>query len=67
MIHCLLCLDGVYIRMEGSMTVGLTVLILHSVMEALIKYCGIFILWSRPLVLTLNEKPARNSCHLRHN
>ena len=45
MIHCLLCLDGVYIRMEGSMTVGLTVLILHSFMEALIKYCGIFILW----------------------
>ena len=40
MIHCLLYLDGVYIRMEGSMT------------EARIRHCGIFILRSRLLVLT---------------
>ena len=67
MIHCLLYLDGVYIRIEGSMTVGLTVLTLHSFMEAPITHCGIFILRSRLLVLTLNGKPARNSCHPRHN
>ena len=30
---------------------------------ARIRHCGIFILWSRLLVLTLNGKPARNSCH----
>ena len=67
MIHYLLYLDGVYIRMEGAMTVGLTVLTLHSFMEARIRHCGIFILRSRLLVLTLNGKPARNSCHPWHN
>ena len=41
------------------LTVGLTVLTLHSFMEARIRHCGIFILWSRLFVLTLNGKPAR--------
>ena len=42
-------------------------LTLHSFIESRIRHCGIFILWSRLLVLTLNGKPARNSYHPRHN
>ena len=38
--------------MESAMTVGLTVLTLHSFIEARIRHCGIFILRSRLLVLT---------------
>lgn len=43
MIHCLLYLDGVYIRMEGAITVGLKVLTLHCFIEVRIRHCGIFI------------------------
>ena len=52
MIHCLFYLDGVYIKMESAMTVGLTVLTVHSFIEARIRHCGIFILRSRLLILT---------------
>ena len=48
MIQYLLYLDGVYIRMEGAMTVGLTVLTLHSILSWKLEsgtveysYCGL--------------------------